>query len=424
MKITRLLALVAVSVFGQSVNAADLVVQQGGPAGTYGSITAAMTAATDGDRIVIVNKPGGQSWDESFTVTKALQFVSAQDGVNWIVRGNITISPSTTAKTISFTGMENLQGNISTGTVAPAGARVRLDVVGSVINGSLNINASNYFANFAGNTITNGNITITYGRVLGNVLNVTTNNPGFSQIITLSSDAQSNNDSVQIGGNKITTPFNGSTALYGIVLNSSSQFVQVFNNSIRTNYTGIYFTNIKNSALAKNTVINNSIYLSTNNFSNVYAIWFTGVNAPLALADVLNNAFQRGSSFTGGFLLNSGSLNYSVLASYNLSGGSGVSTVTSNSSITPDATNTWSSALAIDAEGRPNAPATDAGHPGGFYTDLDRTRNDAGAYGGSYTIDNFFPNGTAGAPRVYMVRMPRAIYQGNTIRVEADGYDK
>ena len=59
--------------------AADLVVQEAGPVGTYPSINAAVAASTDGDRIIINNKLGGFPWNENVLINKSLSFLSAVD---------------------------------------------------------------------------------------------------------------------------------------------------------------------------------------------------------------------------------------------------------------------------------------------------------------------------------------------------------
>lgn len=48
---------------------------------------------------------------------------------------------------------------------------------------------------------------------------------------------------------------------------------------------------------------------------------------------------------------------------------------------------------------------------------------DAGAYGGSYTLNNFFPLHT-GAARVYMTGHPFNIRSGTTLRVRANAWDR
>jgi hypothetical protein len=58
------------------------------------------------------------------------------------------------------------------------------------------------------------------------------------------------------------------------------------------------------------------------------------------------------------------------------------------------------------------------------YADIDLTRNDAGCYGGSYTLDNFFPITANDWARVILVTAPRRVLVNGTINVKAIGFDK
>lgn len=55
--------------------------------------------------------------------------------------------------------------------------------------------------------------------------------------------------------------------------------------------------------------------------------------------------------------------------------------------------------------------------------DLDLTRNDPGAYGGSYSLDNFFPiDGTSS--KVYYLTMPSEILVGGSNAVTGYSFDR
>ena len=55
--------------------------------------------------------------------------------------------------------------------------------------------------------------------------------------------------------------------------------------------------------------------------------------------------------------------------------------------------------------------------------DIDLSAGDAGAYGGSYTLTNYFPLHT-GAARVAHVVYPFNVRQGSTLRVRATSFDR
>lgn len=79
-----------------------------------------------------------------------------------------------------------------------------------------------------------------------------------------------------------------------------------------------------------------------------------------------------------------------------------------------------SSTSAIDAiTGQPTAgsPAINAGDPSTAYLDLDLSRNDAGCWGGSWSMSNFI-NAGAG-PRVTLVNAPRTVVSGTSVAIDA-----
>lgn len=404
------------------VIAADLVVQQNGPVGTYASITSAINASADGDRIVIFNRPGGITWDENLNVSKALQFVSGDEGVLWALRGNIVISPSATAKLITIVGMDNQLGNITVGAGAPTGARCRIDVVGCRINGSANFGTSNYNINFIGNTLNNGNLTFNFGRALGNTISISSLSNyilGSSNLINVGTDAIPTNDSIQIIGNKMNVSVG--TGIGGINMSSTAQFFQIFNNWISTPSIGIYVTGVKNSTLVRNLIVNNSVLINSVSNSSTINIYLDPSNTTNGIVDVINNACDENSSWTITALRRDGSVgdwSYNSV-SWDYNNNQMISGFVNNG------TNILGTPISFDSDGRTSTGVIDVGHPGSFYTDLNFTRNDCGAYGGSFSLDNFFPVGaTINSPRVFMLRLPRAIYQGVPVRVEAEGYDR
>lgn len=388
-----------------SAFAADLVVQEFGGAGTYSSINSAVSAAVDGDRIVIVNRPGGLSWNEDVTVTKSLQFVSSQNGVNFLVKGNYTITPNSAGKSIALIGMENIAGGIFNNVNSPSGARTRIEVIGcKLLSGNINFaDYNNYYTNIVGSELLNGTVYNRVGKVIGNRVNAGSG----SYAIIISNDVVSTNDTCLVIGNKLT-------ATSGIYSNNSTQFLHIQNNYIVARV-GVELAASKiATSTGRNLITNNSISQTATNGTS-YGI-FLGGNY---MIDIFNNAIRDNTAQTTyGIIQNVAGTN--PIISHNLVGGQDLPL----SGFTQNGTNVVAS-FTMDAEGKPSSGATDIGNPSVFYNDLNLSRNDAGAYGGSYTLDNYFPATTTnGSPRVYMIRMPRAIFQGANIRIEADGYDK
>jgi hypothetical protein len=255
--------------------------------------------------------------------------------------------------------------------------------------------------------VLNGYVYNRVGKVIGNKVN----GSGAGYNIYISNDVVNTNDTIQIIGNKLVAITPNVTGIYTV---NNTQFVHIQNNYIAARV-GIELGATKTATSAgRNLIANNSISQNSTSGTN-YGI-FLGGNY---MIDIFNNAIRDNTAqSTYGIYQNATGTN--PVISYNLVGGQDFPL----SGFTQNGTNVVSS-FTMDAEGKPSAAATDLGNPSVFYNDLNLSRNDAGAYGGSYTLDNYFPATTTnGSPRVYMIRMPRAIFQGANIRIEADGYDK
>ena len=101
---TALLFIFAMLITGNSI-AADLVVQESGPVGTYTSIGAAVAASTDGDRIIINNTVSGFPWTEDIVINKTLTFLSAADNQRFVVQGDYTIQHAP-GREVTIIGMD------------------------------------------------------------------------------------------------------------------------------------------------------------------------------------------------------------------------------------------------------------------------------------------------------------------------------
>ena len=120
------MSFISIAITG-TVSAADLVVQEAGPVGTYATITSAVAASVDGDRIIINNKPGGLPWNEDILINKSLTFLSAVDNDQFFVQGEYTVQHAP-GREISIIGMENANGSITS--IAPgATSRTILNIM-------------------------------------------------------------------------------------------------------------------------------------------------------------------------------------------------------------------------------------------------------------------------------------------------------
>ncbi|MFA5782292.1 MAG: hypothetical protein WC868_08485 [Bacteroidales bacterium] len=401
----KIMLFAALTIAAYTTKATDLVVQENGPVGTYASISAAITAAVDGDRIIINNRPGGLYWAEDLTINKSLQFLSYADTIRFKYQGTVTITPAV-GREITIIGMENNIGSIIASVNSPAGTRTKVNIFNCLLTaGSINFDYNYFDINLVSNILNGGNVTIRYGKLIGNMITTA----GSTNGVIINTDAIASNDSIQIIGNKIYS------TSYSISLNTSAQYFFVSNNLLKnTTSTVLIFVGAIKTASGLNSILNNSFY----GFSDIYLSGISGYRL-----EILNNvAYTTNSGYY--FLYFNGGTVGTINASYNymhsnLSFSS--STGYTNNGTNVFSTNvTYSNSTTLINSG--SSPAINGAHPGKFYYDLDLTRGDAGCYGSSWTLNNFFP--ISGSSRVYMITSPRAAISGSIINIKADGFDR
>ncbi|MDI9257893.1 hypothetical protein [Flavobacterium sedimenticola] len=380
--------------------AIDRIVQENGPTGTFSSISAAITASVDGDRIIIHPKIGGNPYIEDLTINKALEFLSAEDGNRYKIQGNVTIAAAVNRK-VTIIGAHLVAGNIiANGTGWPT----TLNVMGCLLNGG-DINASNQFkAAIVSNILENGSILLSHGNVIGNELKTETKS------IFISNSTSVSNDTMSIIGNK--TP--RITCTSDIFLNIINNFIARVN-STTTNFFSIHYT--FSSSLYKLKIINNTIITPRSNststvFSDNTYLWLE------SFATIKNNIFQfstpngsvnRANTFNVvGF---SSSYNYYFTSNIRIANTSTEVNLT-DAPVTPTTGQLITSTL-----------AQNGADPSFEFYDLDLTVGDAGCYGGSYSLNNYFP--ITGSSRVYNIDMPFGITTtGAPLEIKADGFDR
>lgn len=415
MKMKNLLIAAMLLFTTAKINAADLCVAENGAGGCYSTITDAINAAVSGDRIIINPKAGNAAYAENLTITKSLQFLCNVEGGQFTMQGNITITPAQ-SRVIVFIGMNNLQGNITSTGNSPVGIRCKVSIMNcNFVSGSVNLDFDYFDASVASCEFADGHVEMRYGKVIGNNITTTNNyggypNSNYRNSIYIGTDVVATNDTILIVGNKITN--NAGVYPCPIVGNSTNQYYYITNNLLTATsslYFGIWINSSKNSTIGRNTIVNNTISVSA---GITYAISIaTTANSSF---DVINNLLLAASG-TGIYVTGTGP----IQASYNL-----MNNPITISGIVDDGTNNLSSNTTLDLNNRPNAgtDAINGGSPDEAYYDINLTRNDAGAFGGSFTQDNFYP--VTGAARVYFVRAPRKVTLGSTINVKGDAFDR
>ncbi|HBF87692.1 MAG TPA: hypothetical protein DDX39_03535 [Bacteroidales bacterium] len=420
---TLFLSFVAYFGFITGVNATDLAVAENGTGGAYATITEAINAAADGDRIIVSPKSGGAPYSENLTIDKSLQFLCNNEGEMFVMQGSITITPAS-GRTVTFIGMKNLLGNID-GSSNNAGSRCVVNIMNcEFTSGNLNFSYDYYDLNLV-STVINGKVAMKYGKVIGNQISAV---DGYC--VTIASDANITNDTIMIIANKLISNYPNYTH-GGIYWGSSSHYFSMMNNYVKianaysswaTYSYGINVVTAKNSNTGVNVIENNTlsrhIGSGGTNYSGGIQVSSTPVNSTVTL---MNNLIIANSTETLQwglvFASNSGivSASYTYMNSYVSSPFNG---------LTDNGTNSIASNATIDIDGNLAlaSDAINAGNADSIYYDIDLTRNDIGCYGGSYTLDNYFP--ITGAARVYLLMAPRRITVGNTMNIKAEAFDR
>ncbi len=393
--------------------AADFVVDING---TYTSIQAAITAASNGDRIIVRNQAGSVPWLGNFTINKTLDILSYDNDVQFLVQGTITIDQAA-GRVVNIIGMNNQAGSIVSGTGTGA---TKINIADCLLqSGNINIVTTNTESNIYSSTLQNGYINIQYGDVIG--CNIQVGYLAYSNGYALT-PANAN----YIVGNKMS---NNTGSSYIFNYSGAGQIAPIIKNNYIAcaNYyvAGMYIS-YNPTAPTDIYVHNNTIAMYGSNSSSYYptALYLgLGNSARLYLQNNILECY--GYSYGYGIDEPNGST-FFVHSSYNyIDYDFPTSEIRYRSSLY-NANGTALSSFNLNTGGvLPGGhPAINGGDPQNKFADLDLSRNDAGCYGGSYTHANFFPLHT-GAARVFFVEPAATTYlQGQTLNINAGGFDR
>ncbi len=415
MKTKLLTAFAAVALCITQANATDYCVNENGNNGCYATITAAISAASNGDRILVEPKVGHAPYVENLNVNKSLYIICANDTDKFDVQGVMMITPAI-GRSITIIGMHH-EGNIAPSAASPVGTRCSVSFLGCNINGQMNFDFD-YFNFTLASSVLQGGVGFRYGKVIGN--DITVNSLGYPSsgvqcAVYLGTDVLPSNDTMLIIGNRMH--MNSTYYNVGVFAYTNSHFVHIINNLVLCSVTaagyagGIEMVAYKSSTFSKNLILNNTIYSPISLYVPIY---FLNMN-PGSYTEVINNLILGGSSPYGSIYGASGT----IAASYNMSN------FTMQNSLDVCGCNDMGNTTNIlDGAGRPQAgsDAIDGGSADFSYYDLNLTVGDVGAYGGSFSQDNFFP--ITGSTRVFYVNAPRRVNVSGTINIKADSFDR
>lgn len=389
------------------------LVDQGGTPGSYPTISAAVAAANPGDTIKVLSG----IYPESVVIPKKL-FVIAQDSTVDVVSGANAFtfnSGSSGSLLYGFT----LRGNVyhprnyaQNEPIVIANNRF----IGTYIDFTYwSIIANNYFIKSSGD----------YGiRVYGS-------DSSHKRIIIFNNRLDS--CGIQFGGNYTSIIANTikDNSAYGILTHSNPNDYQIIANKISNCARGIVFSGNSHNT---NFVVSNNLLtncpIGINNAGGWIGPLFTGV--------VSNNVVYNSSNYA---VLNEQGLNgassvyfYSNIFSSNTNNVSFASSVwdyncfyNSGTIPTPGINNITNDPLFVNPSNGDfhlltGSPCIDAGHPTLIYSDIDRTRNDMGIYGGSFTMSNY--ENLSGPKVISLFTSPTQVLKGNDIIITGSGISK
>jgi len=391
----QLLLIAIAGLFTSMANAADLYVRASGANGAYTTVSAAITAAANGDRIIIQPKTDGSAYVENLTINKSLTFVSETNYNKYFIRGTININPAAgRVVTISNLNSGNftIYNVIATGPTT--GGRTTINLFNCNLN-NVDTTPANTTTNMSGCTV-GGYVFFSHGRITGNrVQRMTAYNT--------SSDTSLAADDVEIIGNSASS----------IIANQQSSYNFKFYNNFTSGF-GVYAT----KAGGSNEIVNNTVY--DPNGGDVAPIYITGNGNPGSGGNVaiMNNAISFVVAQTNACIQSD---NIAIVtASYNVSTNAFIVEGTITQSNNTGAVNMNFDNTAYTVTGG----NVNAGNPAVQYTDLDLTRNDAGHYGGSNSWANYFPADNGGRPQVNYFITPRTILSTSTLNVSGSAYSK
>lgn len=409
------------SVLGLSLFAADIKVDKTGAiSGSVTTISAAITAAADGDRIIVF--PSGGTYLENVTINKSLTILCAGEGEYFYLTGQVKYVGAN-GREITVIGMHQLGSDSAQGTVG-VGSRCIVNIVDCEINGTVIFNQDGYDVNILYNSIYAAT-EIRYGKVIANQIGFNTNeNPLLGEIrVTAENVAYGQGDTIFIIANRTvkTDNYNINASLS---FDNPNQRYFIANNSLRngtlnsTSYTSTRTAvNIANCYMvdSANTFINN--YLSAietgagcTTASTYAAVQLKGIKTDNCVNNIIKNRYS--SSYGCGMLGMRGDYNfYDSYRLYPLTG------ILDN--------NYWNSGLGVsisyDANtGKVNTGSgnsgVDGGKPGVNFMDIDLTRANLGTYGGPYSQEQYWDtdNPQGGRARVFLLNMPASIYSLTT----------
>lgn len=389
------------------------IVDQGGTPGSYPTISSAVSAANAGDTILVLSG----IYSESVVISKKL-FVIAQDSTVEVVSGTNAFTFNNGASGSMLYGF-TLKGNVHHPRNYTQSEPIIISnnrFIKSYIDfTNWTIIANNYFFKSS-----DGYGIKTYGSDSSNKRIIVFNN------VMDSCGIQMTGNYTSIIANRISE-YPG----YGILTHQNPNDFQIIANKINKCNRGIVFggnSSNTNFVVANNLITNCQVGI--NNASGWTSPLFTGIISNNVVYNsstsaVLNEQGLNGSSsvyfYSNIFSTNAGNASFSSsIWDYNCFYSSGSVPTSGSNNITSDPL--FENPMLGDFRLQTDSPCINTGHTNLIYSDIDRTRNDMGIYGGPNTISNY--ENLTDAKVINIFLSPTQVIKGNNIIITGSGISK
>ncbi len=379
----------------------DLFVEPLGLAPAYSTISAALAAAEHGDDIFIDNGVSNIPFGEDITINKSVNLFNIKEGEFFELNGNVNIDLTGGDLTVGIHNMDLMKDGGYITVTREALVSSTINVISCKVNGTISLIGKGVIANVVGCQTLEGRVSLSHGSVIGSQITYNVNSSAVN-IYGYTDDEL--HDTVRIIGNKILGGHDNS------IRGASSQVNYVIkNNYIKSTYNGtivLSLVSYQGSSFV-NEIVNNTINVTT-----ARGILVSSTNKCLVENNVINDKSNANyaSIATG----------ETSIVSYNVISTNFSNTISGSLFISQNRKRSFASA--INSIATP-VEAVDLGNPSPVYYDLDLTVADAGAYGGSLSLANFFPL-FEGKSKVFFVDSPRIIREGDPVFIQAEAFDR
>jgi len=420
------------------ISATNLLVKEYGVNNTYPTIQAAIDAASHGDSIIVYDKPSGMNWQENIIIDKVLHIVNA-DGLRQNLDGDIKVVPAS-GDTYTFIGIDLMDGHkfYTEYSIDSLIERCTINIIDCSAP-IIDMDDNGLFVRLISNSL--GDVAFSHGLMIDNdgtnMKKYQKDNHNvvyYHGYFEIENDPDNHNDSIILIGNiNFAGKINSNAKL--IIRNNFFQYFRFVSDD--------YLNHCSHRSQSHDPIIldlynvsDQDINISNNTFAIKHReLWHDNYCGGddyheshrdralrVRLEDnlhVYNNVFDHVGH-------NGWSNDIRTIFSEN---GSGIPFISHNyidndlpsiSVNTNNEFNSYNTSISTDEYGKCIGDCIDGGIYLGQYNDIDGTRNDAGTFGGSHSIDNYLQD-SDGKARVYYIDMTNFINSPNNISIKGGG---